>query len=90
MWLAPRDRTDATIHTEREAEMSDKGAYEHRTGAGGAGESAETEHRDTARPLQPESNEIDLERRNEEQRYGPRTHQPTRIDPDPRFEDIAE
>lgn len=69
---------------------NDKHPYRHggrMTGFGSASESKETEHRDTARPAADERNELDPERRNREKRYGPRTHEDTRIDPDPRFAD---
>jgi hypothetical protein len=66
--------------------MSDEKTYEHRNGVAGAGgETAETEHRDAARPGGEQRNELDPDRRNREERRGPRTHDDTRIDPDPRF-----
>jgi hypothetical protein len=68
--------------------MAEKQPYDHDSEiAGNGGENAESEHRDTARPTGPRPNELDVEERNREQ---PRrtTHQDTKIDPDPRFEDV--
>ncbi len=59
-----------------------KSANEHSgevTGFGSNSETAETEHRETATTSAEERTEIDLEERNREKRYGPRTHQNTRI-----------
>jgi hypothetical protein len=70
--------------------MSEKQPYEHSgkvMGSGADSPTPETEHRDTARPTDQERNELNPEQRNKEKAYGPRTHQDTRIDPDPRFEE---
>jgi hypothetical protein len=67
--------------------MSGKQPYEHEGEVAGARrETAESEHRESARPAGPRTNELDVEARKREQ---PRrsTHQDTRIDPDPRFEE---
>jgi hypothetical protein len=68
--------------------MSEKKPYDHQGDvAGSTGESAESEHRDTARPAAPPPNEIDVAERNREEPPRRTTRQDTRIDPDPRFED---
>jgi hypothetical protein len=72
--------------------MTEKQPYQHRSdvvGSRSAEGNAETEHRDAARPSGEERNELDPEQRNRQDGYGPRTHQDTRIDPDPRFEEDA-
>lgn len=70
--------------------MEGKKPYQHRsegTGFGFDEESAELEHRDTARPRQQERNELNPAERNREKQHGPETHQDARIDPDPRFDE---
>jgi hypothetical protein len=69
--------------------MADQNAYEHSgevTGQGADSPSPQTEHRDTARPTGDRPSELNPEERNRETKYGPRTHQATRIDPDPLFD----
>jgi hypothetical protein len=67
--------------------MAEEGAYDHRNEVAGSGSgerSAETEHRDTARP-EEQTNELAPGGRREHPERGPTTHDDTRIDPDPRF-----
>jgi hypothetical protein len=88
----PRLAGQAATRTrgQREDLMSENRPYEHSstsTGGSGDGDSAQTEHRDTARPTGDQPNESTPEERNERSNYGPRTQPATRIDPDPLFDD---
>ncbi len=59
-----------------------KKAYEHTgkvTGFGSHEISPATEHRDRITGSPEERNEINVDERNREKQYGPRTHQDTRI-----------
>lgn len=70
--------------------MSEQQPYQHQgeiAGTRGEEASAETEHRDAARPSGEGRNELNPDERNRQDDHGPRTHEATRIDPDPRFED---
>jgi hypothetical protein len=73
--------------------MSDRQAHDHQgevVGSDPGARSAETEHRDLARPAEQAPNELAPDQRQQHPDRGPTTHRDTRIDPDPRFGETGE